>query len=513
MPKARPYTFPVLFFQIWLKRRLFVLPALLFFICSNPARAAYVFEFNSETVTAYHYALSLQLDRAAEWSYKAKQKNAENLAPHFVDNYIDFLQLYFDENPETYKKLRPNYSKRIALVERGPSNSPVTLFAQAIIHLQWAAIKIKFGDRVSAGFAFREAFKLSMQNQTRHPDFTPNLMLTGAMEMAAGTIPQNLKWIASIMGISGNLSSGKAKVEAFLNASDAWARLFRNEGVFYYIYLQYYLLNQPDDALKLIDQKRLDLVNNFVFTYMAANLNMNNQQSSKAQKIIQNRNKSTTYFDTPVWDFQMAYCKLYELSPAAETYFSRYHNQYKGSTYLKDSWLKRSWLHLILGNQKMYDYCIKQVKTRGNTNTEADKTAYREVAEGKVPNVTLLKARLLNDGGYHSKALNLLQSVSISSFTLPEQQLEYTYRLGRVYDDLGKGNEAIAAYQDAYLLGKSRPEYYAARASLQIGLIFEKRGDKQKAKQYFQQCINLRGHDYEDSLEQKAKAGIARCNT
>ena len=66
-------------------------------------------------------------------------------------------------------------------------------------------------------------------------------------------------------------------------------------------------------------------------------------------------------------------------------------------------------------------------------------------------------------------------------------------------------------YLLAIRLGEGRTEYFAARSALQIAYIYEKEGKKDLAIRYFQQCINMKDHDYKDSLDQKAKAGIARC--
>jgi hypothetical protein len=55
--------------------------------------------------------------------------------------------------------------------------------------------------------------------------------------------------------------------------------------------------------------------------------------------------------------------------------------------------------------------------------------------------------------------------------------LEFTYRVGRINDDLGKDEDAIAFYLKPLPLGK-RTEYYAARAALQIGMIYERKGNK-----------------------------------
>jgi tetratricopeptide (TPR) repeat protein len=123
----------------------------------------------------------------------------------------------------------------------------------------------------------------------------------------------------------------------------------------------------------------------------------------------------------------------------------------------------------------------------------------------------LLQSRLLSDGGYFEEALRSLQGVSSSSFAQPEDKCELAYRLGRIYDGLGRGDEAIVAYLTTIKTGEQLPAYYAARAALQAGYIYEGRGERDKAIAFFQKCLSLKDHDYKNSLDQRAKAGIARC--
>jgi tetratricopeptide (TPR) repeat protein len=124
----------------------------------------------------------------------------------------------------------------------------------------------------------------------------------------------------------------------------------------------------------------------------------------------------------------------------------------------------------------------------------------------------LLQARLLNDGGYYRQALALLQGRNTNSFSLPEEKLEFAYRAGRLYDDVGNDSLAMVFYKQAIDLGKQRKEHFAARAALQMGYIFEQKGDKQTAITWFQRCIDMKDHDFKNSLDSRAKAGIARCN-
>ena len=147
----------------------------------------------------------------------------------------------------------------------------------------------------------------------------------------------------------------------------------------------------------------------------------------------------------------------------------------------------------------------------GNTASDADKRAQREAREGKQPNILLLKARLLSDGGYAMEALQLLNGKSSNDFSEPAERLEFMYRVGRVYDDLGQHERALAAYNNTIAFGRNRSEYFAARAALQAGIIMEEKGELTHATSYYTTCISMENHDFENALEQKAKAGLERC--
>ena len=72
--------------------------------------------------------------------------------------------------------------------------------------------------------------------------------------------------------------------------------------------------------------------------------------------------------------------------------------------------------------------------------------------------------------------------------------------------------EAINFYKETIEKGKNETFYFSPKSALQLGLIYEKKGDKKQASKYFQSCIDMQNHLYEQSLEQKAKAGLERLN-
>lgn len=476
------------------------------------AFAQKVYDFNANCKAAYAEIIKLKLTAGQELIAKERQENPNNLIPYLLEGYIDFFTLFFNEDPAEYAVRKDNFDKRIEAFDSGPVNSPFFRYCKALTYLQRAAIKIKFGERYSAGWDFKKANSLIKDNAGKYPSFKPNNMILGPIEVVIGTVPSGYKWITSLFGMKGSISEGMQVMQSFINSTDPLAKLLSNEAIFYYCYLMFYIENKPDEVFRLIQSKKLDLVNNHLFTYLAANLALNSKQNDYAAKIIQARNTSPEYLQTAAWDFEMGFVKLHKLQlDEAITYLGEFLNKFKGRFYVKDVLQKMSWAYYLKGdNAKAEEYRLLTIKN-GNTESDADKKAYRDAKKGVWPNETLLKARILNDGGYEKEALALLQGKTVADFAKPEEALEFTYCLARIYDDMGRNDEAIKYYQATIKLGKNRPEYYAARAAVQMGYIYEKRNQKALAIAAYQQTLDMGDHEYKDSLDQRAKSGIARC--
>jgi tetratricopeptide (TPR) repeat protein len=469
------------------------------------------FDFNSDCRKAYEEIIKLKLNTGKQILEAEKKAHPDNLIPYFLDNYIDFFTLYFNEDPQEFHRRKVLEDQRLTLMKKGSPSSPFYLYTRSVIYFQWAAINIKFGERWDAAWAFRRSFLTGKENLEKFPDFQPSIMLQGSMEVAAGTIPPGYQWLSNLLGIHGSIDAGMHNLESMLNSPDPYAVIFHDEASFYYLYLKFYIQNQREQVFQFIRKQNWNTRNNHLFAYLVANLSLNNQDASVTEQVINHLNQDPGYLEMPVWDMQMGYAKADRLDPESIVYMDRYLQKFKGKFYVKDVLQKISWIYYLGNEPEKAEAARTRILVLGNTETDADKQALKEAESGRWPNPVLLKARLLDDGGYYSQALQVLSGKQISSFNDVQDQLEYSYRIGRIYDALNRKTEAIAAYQEAMKLGENRKEYYGARAALQMGYIYEDRGDKKKALIYFKKVLAMKSHDYKNALDQKAKAGIERC--
>jgi tetratricopeptide (TPR) repeat protein len=471
-----------------------------------------VFDFNATCAQSFQDILQLKIKSGKTLALKAKQSNQENLIPIFLESHADFYLLFLNESSTDYDLLFPIFQERLNILEEGPHSSPFYLFSLATLRLQRALVSVKFGNTWDAAWDFRKAYLLLKENKKKFPNFSPNELMYGSLEALIGTVPKGYKWLANILGMKGSITDGMRRVNQFCNSSDPWAKLFFNQAAFIYPYLLFLIDNKKEEALQFIQQKKLDLVNNHLHAFMAANLALSNKQNELSRSIILNRNKSEEYLTMSVWDYQLGFIKLYHLEyKEARNHFELYTQNFKGNFYIKDVFQKISWVYYLQGNLKSAEEARKQVLKKGSAQSDADKQALKDAKNNYWPNPLLLKARLLNDGGYHMEAYKLLAGKSEDDFEKIDDKLEFAYRAARIYDDLGKSDEAIKNYLIAIKIGQNKRAYFAARAALQIAQIYEQRGQIKLAITYYQKCLDMEDHEYKDSIDQKAKAGISRC--
>ena len=468
------------------------------------------FDFNQNCRNAYSEITALRLKKGQQLLDAEEQLHPNNDIVTYLENYIDFIELFSSESKGRYNLLSQNGHERIEKLSSSDKNSPYYLFTQAEVYIQWAVIRLKFGDYVSALLDIRKANKLLLDNRTKYPDFKPNIKSLATLQCLFGSIPDNYKWGGSLFGLSGSIEEGSKMLNNLISYSHTNDFIYKNETVIIYSFVQFHLNNKPKEAWKLLISEGFPIENNLMSYYVLGYIGTYGGSSELALKYLLKAPRSSDFVPLSQISYFIALCKLYALDPLSDKYFQTFLAENKSKNYIKAVNQKLAWHSLIFKSEVTYQSFVTKILESGEVAIDADKQAQKEAIQKEVPDIFLLKARLLCDGGYYSKALTFMQQRTFNDYVSLKKGLEYEYRLGRIYDLSGDKTKALVYYKNVIEKGRYSPYYYAANAALNTAYIYEERKNIVMAKQYYTICLSMKDHEYVNSISQKAKSGMNR---
>ena len=485
-----------------------IFPLFFLFICS--CSYAQTFDFNDSCRKAYNTIIALKLDEGTALLKNEEKRNPHNLIAVYLENYVDFLNVYTSDTRSLYDQLKKNKDLRLSFLIEGDIKTPYYLFTQAEINLQWAALDIKFGEYLNAVFEIRRAFKFLEMNQKEFPDFKADKKSLGVLYSLLGSVPDKYKWGVNLLGMEGNIEKGMGYLSEVVEYGKKNDFIYQEETVTYYAFLLLHLQNDGETAWKALQQNGFPKKDNLMNVYTCAHIGVYGKHNDEALKMLKDKPATDSFAKFPFLDYLEGLGKLARLDTDAASYFKKFIAACKGENHIKSSYQKIAWCYLLQGDTVNYLHFIELAGKLGETTIDADKQAKKEQESKRIPNTKLLRPRLLFDGGYYQKAWDEMNKLTENSFTNPEDKTEYLYREARIYDEWGKPDSAIIYYDKAINKGKDIPRYFAANSAFETGKIYEARGDKQKAKDYYNLCLTFKEHEYKNGLDQKAKAGLNR---
>jgi len=487
-----------------------------FLVLSIPSFSQYFFNLNCQQ--AYHSIQSLRFSEAKLRLQSEKQSNPTNLIPLYLENYIDFLTLFIGEDRSVYELLKSSKSKRISLLEKGNKDSPFYLFCLGEVHLQWAFARLKFGDLTTAALEIRKAHQLFSENEARFSTFLPNKIGLGVVHVMAGMVPDNYRWIANLIGVDGSLERGLDEISQVVGyqGKDDIVGLYKPEAIFYLATIAANLQKDKRSALSIIQLIQsqdgdLSLTASPLMIFGRASILMKNGFNDEALSVLQQKEGNDQQYPFCYLDYLEGLCRMNRLDMSAASCFQRYLHNFRGLNYIKAAYQKLGWIALLQGDSVKYMENMLMVRQMGSSIVDEDKQALKEAHSAVLPDMILLRSRLLFDGGYYDRALKELLDNSVQSHLKSHKDLiEYSYRLGRIYHEQGNTRQALENYRQTIQRGKNDPYYYAAASAFQMGLIYENNGMTGKADSAYRLCLSIKTPEYKTSLGQKAKAGLNR---
>lgn len=476
-------------------------------ILMNLSTSAQNFTKNEQFRKSYTLLLDLKFEEAEKQIQSIRMVDEQNLAAIYLEDLSDFLYIVVTEDAAEFEKRKEQKQARLDLINELPSSSPFKLLTAGEIHLHWAFSSMRFGEYLSAANGINRAFKLLEKNIKKHPDFLPTYKSMGLLHTLVGTVPDNYRWATKLMGVDGTIDQGITEMEVVLEKSDD--ENLKKETLFLLTFLHINLLNDAETLGKY--QELVNVESGPLMDFAKASLLKENGQTDEAISALESNPKSLQAF--PYLRFLLGELKLARMDVDATEHFEDFIDSFKGSSYRKASAQKMAWHALLVQmDETEYKKRLQRIGDQPSSILDEDKAAQKELESGRVPNKVLLKARLQFDAGFYREALTTLIKSDSKDLKSEDENLEFTYRLARIHDELGNENDAISYYNLTIESGADSKRYFAANSSLMLGLLYEQSDQKEKALNCFKACSEFNNSEYRNSINQKAKAGILRLN-
>lgn len=471
------------------------------------------FVFNDNCKQAYTDVMCLRFARADSRMLTERKLNPTNQVPVIIDNYIDFLKVLIGEEDVDFNRLKDMKDIRLQTLARDGKNSPWCLYGQSLIYMQSGIARIKFGEYVSASLEINRAYRLLTENQAKFPEFVMNKVGLGVLHSLIGTVPEKYRWATRSLNFDGTIPEGNMELMAAYQQviNDPQLRFLLPETAILLTFVTVNLSADLPAALNLVESFRSQplapiIKESPLLIYACANIYLRAGKNDNAIKIISER-PTVDRYPFHYLNFMLGVAKLNRLDKDANYPLLSFLGAFKGKNYIRSAYMHLAWYYLLQNDTKQYAVYLERIKLRGNDQVDNDREALSFANRNVKPDLPLLRARLLSDGGYYARALDELEGYNPAG---KKNLLEYSYRQGRIYHNWGKTDEAVKYYKITMANGMDQLYYFAANSALQLGIIYEKRKEFSLARKYFSSVLEMDFDEYQFSISNKAQAGLSR---
>ncbi|RYC69948.1 tetratricopeptide repeat protein [Spirosoma sordidisoli] len=433
----------------------------------------------------------------------------------FVDDYADMLTLVTSDDDQLFATWSDREAERLDGLQSLDDTSPWQRVLQAEVRLHWAFIKLKFGKEMSASWDVIRAYKLLADNQKRFPDFLPTYKSLGTLHIMIGSVPESYSWVASLLGLRGTIQQGQQEISRAQRDP-----VFGLEARLIDLMVRAYVLRFTEADSQTLQQLIRANPDNLLLHFFGATIEQKNGHSEQALTYLNARPTAASYQPIPVMDNILGDIYLQKGQYGTATrHFQRFLSTYRGRNFLKDSYYKL-FLCQWLANEPDASArpLLVQVTRVGRQAVESDKAAQRLAEQylKRSPSAqqkVLMRARLAADGGYTDSALAYLRPYTEARFPALAEQIEYNYRLGRIYQRRNAPDTAAPYLSRALTLADSPAARqqnlsFGASSALQLGYIYQQKNDRTRARSFFEKALSFKRHEYKNSVDNKAKAAL-----
>ncbi len=460
---------------------------------------------------ALEHILSFRLNSAKKIIAAERSSNPDNMYLHYLDNWVDMMELVAYEDEDHYEEFLDNFDDRLDLMEEDRPTSKYYYAIRAEMYAQAAAMNVMNDDTYSGFMKVYKANKLINKSVEKHPDLWLNNKLVGMFNVVYGDIPPVIAWVASIVGMEGDTDKGFRLLKKYSSSVRGKRGLYPESVLFLVVA---HKVTKDDEGGYVMMKKYFNPeMSTLLDAYFYGNLMYRSGQNEDAivmLKSLKERYKPEVPFYNI--DYMLGRTMMAKLSTDANVYMERYIRNSKSKNYKLEIYGKLMDYYFIRGNRIKYKYYKDLILDKGKAFTDRDREAIVNAERDYVPNVKLLKVRYLLKGHYWDRAKKILDQINVNTLGRDAFKAEYYLQLGKVYLGRGMTNEAKASFKKAVEIGEDLDEHYATEANFILGELAMKAGNKDLARQYFEKCMDTDNDDtvYVEIIKVKSKQRLKK---
>lgn len=401
--------------------------------------------------------------------------------------------------------------KLLAVLDASPG-SDVNTWISAELNLQHCFLLIKKGDYAKSVLRFREAWNIVEDfRKGRSQSFLPAERTYSVMVSLLGTVPAEYQWVTESFGFAGNIQKGLTGLRKVLDdgrCKKEFAGL-REETLYYYLLLSANFSGSESGTREILNGFKNEAAGSPLLMFLFATQGLKCLGPAFAEEILAEISKDDL-MRLPHLLYAKAQAELVLMKPECELSLLAFIRMHKGQMFIASAWHKLALYYLLVHRIPESESCkLNAVKKRVSQSDE-DLAALREIKRNRKVPLALIKARIQFDGCLYNEALRTLIECNKQDLLSATDRQEFLYRLARIKQSSGFDLEAIKYYKT--LAGKKREDdtHFIPSAALQLGILYEERGQAADARFWYKRVIEERNFEYERSIKQKAKAGLRR---
>jgi tetratricopeptide (TPR) repeat protein len=386
----------------------------------------------------------------------------------------------------------------------GPQRASKLAFG-AEVYLLRAALYGRMGKNLSAVADLKSAYDGYSKSLKLDSTEVVALAGMGLMQAGVGSLPSSYQTMAALINMRGTIGDGLQMVRKAARKAHAKDHWFEQKARVLVLWSEAQFLDFPVAKLEL---NGIDLQRGALVRFLLLKRFLDHGEGHLAVQFLDQHPSGGHDKVFPQLDYLEGRVYLSQFRPETEKAFRTFLERYRGNNFVRSAHRYLLWHYSLQGQTEAAER--ERALVLGEAGGRFSGADQQAVLDATLPfNATLVKARLLYDGGALHPSLEWLLEAQTKGFS-EREMAEYHYRLGRVYQKLGKVKEALTAFHQSTALKADPDVFVTANAWLQLGYLHAKIGNTTEAKKAFKACLEWEDYPFYEGVQQKARTGLSK---